>query len=514
MTGNFNWSYIYNLFVRGDVVQVKSLLDNYTNEKFSGKEKQDYDLAKASYYLKTGNFVQALALIEILKAELDKDHELELFLRVTNVYLEILWRKGDFSSALSQGLSLYSELRSLEKKFSDSFKVECANLQFNIGYAYYFSGIYSSSFPYFEQALRIYEEIAEYYGIAKTLNALGNIYVFEGNYSESLMFYEKSLHFFRQLNNMQNIGSLLSNIGGIYQLQGNYLKAKEFYENSYWIRREFGNSQDIGISLKNLGEIYYLQGDFDKSLDAFSSSLKLYNKIENPVHIIENLYKQVILHLELHLSTNNLIAQIKDLMHKYESNNVVRIYSRLSEALILKESPRLKDKIQALEILEKLKLEPEMSIEPRIDMYKYLADLYILELQTDQSNQIWNNLHEVLEKLLTIGKEQHVFPVYIEASILQSRIYLLKDDLIKAREYLMTALTLAKDKKLNLLINKVNSELSNLDNKIKRLITFTEENVSFIERMKEVELLNYFKVITKIKSESTEKPNEGELAGQ
>ena len=433
MTGNFNWPYIYNLFVRGDLVQVKTLIDNHANEKFSDKKKQDYELTKAYYYLKTGNFAQALVLIETLKAELDKNRDLELFLRVTNVYLEILWRKGDFSSALSQGLSLYSELLPLEK--TDSLKLECANLQFNIGYAYYFSGIYSSSLPYFKQALTFFEEIAEYYGIAKTLNALGNIYVFDGNYSESLLFYEKALQYFRQLNNMQNIGSLLSNIGGIYQLQGNYLKAKEFYENSYWIRKEFGNSQDVGISLKNLGEIYYLQGDFERSLDAFSSSLKLYNKIENPVHIIENLYKQVILHLELHLSTNDLITQIKNVFQKYENNNVVRIYSQLSEALILKESPRLKDKVMALEILEKLKLEPEMSIEPRIDMFKYLADLYILELQTDQSEQVWNNLHDVIDKLVNIGKDQHVFPVYIEASILQSRIYLLKDDLINAREY-------------------------------------------------------------------------------
>ena len=69
----------------------------------------------------------------------------------------------------------------------------------------------------------------------------------------------------------------------------------------------------------------------------------------------------------------------------------------------------------------------------------------------------------------------------------------------------MAALTLAKEKKLTLLTAKVNTELFNLDTKIKKLITFTEENVSFIERMKEIELLNYFKVITKIKSESTEK---------
>ena len=137
------------------------------------------------------------------------------------------------------------------------------------------------AFQYWEQALRIYEEIGERSGVAKSLHNLGVAYRSLGEYNKAIDYYQQSLAIKKEIGDRSGVASSLSGLGIAYHSLGEYNKAIDYYHQSLAIDREIGDRSGVASSLIGLGIAYRSLGEYNKAIDYYQESLTIFEEIGN-----------------------------------------------------------------------------------------------------------------------------------------------------------------------------------------------------------------------------------------
>ncbi len=147
-----------------------------------------------------------------------------------------------------------------------------------IGVIYINKGDFQKGLDYNFKSLKIYEELGNKMGIAKSMLNIASIYHDQGDVSKALDYHFKSLKIKQELGGKKEIAKSLNNIAVIYDNQGDIPKALEYHSKSLKLREEIGDNNGIALSLNNIGFIYNNQGDASKALEYFKKSLKIQEK--------------------------------------------------------------------------------------------------------------------------------------------------------------------------------------------------------------------------------------------
>ena len=134
---------------------------------------------------------------------------------------------------------------------------------------------------YYEQSLRISQEIKDGQGEARSLNGLGNSYMNLAEEWKAIDYYEQSLKIYQEIKNRQGEASSLNGLGSVYINLGENLKAIDYYNQSLKIYQEIRYPQGEARSLKDLGSAYTSLTDYFKSIDYYEQSLKIYQEIKD-----------------------------------------------------------------------------------------------------------------------------------------------------------------------------------------------------------------------------------------
>lgn len=179
--------------------------------------------------------------------------------------------KGESKAALQyyqQALKIYQELK-------DRRKIGFALA--SIGEAYFSLSNYAKSFKYYQQALIISGDIDQQTQ-ALALGGLGGIYSVFRNYAKSIEFYQRALVIARNTRSQKSEEDTLRNLGNIYYAFGGYQKAIEYYQKALQVAEISGNLQAKGKLLNNLGNAHYALGSFSKSISYYLESLLISQK--------------------------------------------------------------------------------------------------------------------------------------------------------------------------------------------------------------------------------------------
>jgi tetratricopeptide (TPR) repeat protein len=180
-----------------------------------------------------------------------------------------------------------------EKKL---FKKYYATSLSNMGGIYHSQGHVAKALEFYQESLKIQEEVGDKKGVATTFNNIGFIYYSQSDINKALEYYHKSLKMLEELGDKNGIAHLLNNIGAIYDARSNAAKALEYYNRSVKIREEIGDKKGIASTLGNIGYIYESRGDINKALECFSRSLKIQEStgdkkgVANSLHSIGHIY--------------------------------------------------------------------------------------------------------------------------------------------------------------------------------------------------------------------------------
>jgi len=261
--------------------------------------------------------------------------------------------QGNYEMARDIWLEDIELLRQMEKIYADdsikrnNIRNDMALLLNNVGVIYKNAGEYEKAIEYYQENLRIQEEIGHTLNMARSRANIGNVYFYFGlDYDKALEYYNTSLELFRQyvekysadgeeeavMTGQAGMANIYLNIGMVYKERknmgmaiDNYRKALRIfreiddktgiantqnqmglvyleggsYENALTasmnalnLYREIGNRKEVAATLKNVGTIYYRWGRYEQALDYFNQSLKI-NQELNLKKEVYDVYKDI-----------------------------------------------------------------------------------------------------------------------------------------------------------------------------------------------------------------------------
>lgn len=153
----------------------------------------------------------------------------------------------------------------------------------NLGLAFYELGNFTSAIQYFEDALKLAEQIGDQFHQGAWLGDLGNIYSMQGEYKKAIEYYERHLQIAREIKDERGEGHALANLGVSFAFLGDTAKALENYHQFRDLAVRRGDRRDESQALLNIGLAYYDLGELDQANTCLEAALLIANELGDPL---------------------------------------------------------------------------------------------------------------------------------------------------------------------------------------------------------------------------------------
>jgi predicted ATPase len=194
-------------------------------------------------------------------------HDCELGLRLSAA----IWRFWESHNLIGEGRGwLESFLELVPGATATRAKALVAAAAFAV-----YQGEFDAARPRAEEALSLYECLADKRGIAHAFNELGVIACYEGHYAEAKRFFEQSLAIKHELGSRWGIANTINNLGLIAGYQNDYKTAYALHAESLAIYRELGERNGVAVASGNLGHDAMRLGKWDEANARQAESLRL-----------------------------------------------------------------------------------------------------------------------------------------------------------------------------------------------------------------------------------------------
>lgn len=259
--------------------------DNYTAEILyligvSNKNLENYTEA-------LGNFLNSL---EIKKKNNNKDDIALSFYKLGSFYKNCI---GNYKKAIvyfQEALKLYEDIDNIR------FIEKCTG---SIGMCYSALKDYHKALEYDLKSLKLMKKIGLKNAIANITNRVGLLYSNIGNYEKSTVCFQEAIEISEEWGFKDVVGQSYFNFGRTSFLAKDYTKAIEYLKESLKIREELGQNNGIIYSLYEIGFVYEKLGNHKKALEYYQGSLQKAKKVDfqddiiKALHHIANIYKKL-----------------------------------------------------------------------------------------------------------------------------------------------------------------------------------------------------------------------------
>ena len=452
------------LISKGEYEEALKDLESIKKQGKLGEKKQiNYQILKSEIYNKTGKYEKALGFAEeALKKCKDPDDCLAI-LDATNETAYSYWRLGkleDASKVLDKNELIIKKLK--DKKITSVINREARTYRIQ-GVLHHTEGNFKEAESHYRKSLSLWEKIGDKQEISSVLNNLGVLNRTKGELHKALEYYQKSLFLYKEFGNIDDIATSLNNIGNIFRYQGELDEALNYYKQSLDSWEEIGNSQFVSLAFYNIGEVYQQKGKFDTAVRYFKQSLALREEIGNKQDVAMTLFYLISASLD---SNNKKRAQrYLDRLRYIESSENSSFVSQLrkiAEATLLKTSTRMKHRVEAQELLQKVLEEEIVDHSLTVIALIGLSELLLEELKISGDQEVLTLLQTMLSSLFDIAKHQDSHSLLAKTYWLQGQMALIDLDLEKARELLKKAQEIAERKGLQKLAISISSDHDSL----------------------------------------------------
>ena len=144
-----------------------------------------------------------------------------------------------------------------------------------LGTRQYRTGEPTQAIATLQQALTLYQALANQPQIIKTLRNLGNAYYVMTDYQQASNFYQQSLELARKTQNPEGEAAALGNLGVITSNLGHPDQATVYYQQALTLYRQVKDRQGEGQTIGNLAEIAYNQRDYPKAIATYQQAISI-----------------------------------------------------------------------------------------------------------------------------------------------------------------------------------------------------------------------------------------------
>ncbi|MHA2039432.1 MAG: tetratricopeptide repeat protein [Promethearchaeota archaeon] len=381
-----------------------------------------------------------------------------------------LMREGKYEEALTV-------IKEFDNKSGISDKEKLLSLGLK-GTIYLNLGESAQALDYAEKSLKIQEERSDPEGIAGSLYLIGNIHSFNGEFDKALYVCNQILEIEEPSFSTKTRVKFL--LGSIYSLKGEIDRALDYYHEVLSFSKEISlTNRLVGATWSELGNMYRMKGDYDQAIKFSKLPIESTDKNITRETLGNSLFRLILIYLDLNYrkEAQRYLSQLKDLSNKVESRRFSHWY-RIANALVLKASNRSSNRAEAEIILKQIVEEEDISIWRRNYALIALCEYLLEELENSNEPEILDEINHYISRMLIKSNN------FAEVKLLQGRLALIQLNLNDARQYLSEAQTIADDKGLTLLAQKISNEHDNLLEELEIWESFKKTKASISKRMK------------------------------
>ncbi|MBA7709173.1 hypothetical protein ES703_118085 [subsurface metagenome] len=328
----------------------------------------------------------------------------------------------------------------------------------------------------------------------------------KGELDRVLEYYQQRLAIVEELGNKWFLGDCLRSIGVLYSHRGDVDRALEYAQQYLAIAQELDNKLFIAQALYHIGVIYWQKGAFAQALAHLEDELRYYEELGHNIAVGDCLYwlLQVSLDMGSPEQAQQYLDRLQHINEQEDHKGLSQSY-RVAQALVLKTSPRIRDKARAQELFQQL-IEEEMVhfFNTQLAMIN-LCELLLDELKAYGEVGVFQEAKSLVDKLYSLAQDRHSHSLVVNSLILKAKFAMIEGDLTTAVQYLEQARVTAEEKSLGQLAEKVTTEKQQLEAQYDTWEQFIQRNATFRERVEHARVSDYLKDVEKlVKTQSGE----------
>lgn len=150
-----------------------------------------------------------------------------------------------------------------------------------LGIQQYRTGQPTPAIATLQQALQLYQAIADQRKVARTLRNLGNAHYTMSGYEQALTYFQQSLDLARQIGDKEGESAALGNMGVVYANLGDYDKADQYYQQALTLNRANRDRLGEGQILGNLAEVFQARGEYAKAIDYLQQTIVIARELKD-----------------------------------------------------------------------------------------------------------------------------------------------------------------------------------------------------------------------------------------
>ena len=331
-----------------------------------------------------------------------------------------------------------------------------------------------------QKAVTFSKEVAYIPGLAHAYSLIGFYHGVLGNLAESLNYRLQALELYKKVKDKRFIAYILDLIGTIYMDQGDEDTALKYQLEVLNLSKSIDNKYIIGYNTRMIGIIHFYKGEFENSLYYLKNAVVKFEEVEHDDGTADCLwiliYISVLVHDEMII--NKYFEKFKDIIGRVKDNKFIDQRYQFSEAIILKSSNRLANKIKAQELFQQLYAEEGVFYQIKNFSILSLCELFLDELKATGNKELLVEIKSLISKLIDFATAQHVYTDLIRAYIILSRVVLLEFDIKHSQNLLTLAQNIAEEKGLKFLTLFVSKELDDFTAKSSQYMELIQKHVT------------------------------------
>ena len=500
-------SELFYLFLKAYVLINKGnlpLIKIYTGETPSDEEREEafqlyvegekFSEANNLLSMQTGCLRNCLAHY-YLKGELD------LALETAKKIVKLSKEKGS-KRLIVWALNRLANAHSLRGEYKDFYEISKERLRIceeidlklgivysyaNLGYYYLLNGEYDEALEYYEKAYEIIKTFKRKISEAWFLRSIGYLYLLKGELDKALGYYEKVFPVFKE-NQPQGWFAIFGELAEIFIQKGYLDKALEYLDQLAPMYKKFGNKFGISEVLTKQGQIYWHKGMKEKALISIQEGFKIRQQIDNKNLIANSLSYLIQFNVELnHLEAAKKFLETLDIINKEVKEKEVSQNHKFSEALILKSSSDLRDRLKAEVLFEHL-IEEDVSYPVLIQTLMHLCDLLLLEMKETDDSKVLEKINKHISKLQELSEKNNSHILLVETIRLRAQLALIEFDIDNARALLLKAQSIAQENGFERLVLDLLQQQEKLTKQSIELRNLEKTSSTISERMTVIDI--------------------------
>jgi tetratricopeptide (TPR) repeat protein len=360
---------------------------------------------------------------------------------------------------------------------------------------------YDTALEYYQQSLTLYESLGNKPGIAACLHDIGLMIFWKGELDTALEYFQRGLSFAEASDCPTTIALLLTHSGHIYSVKGDPDKALEYFRRSLAVVEPLNHDGYIAYIFNYIGLAYHQKGALDIALSFFQSALAKREAQKNDLQIVRLLYHLILLTLDQQEAdqAQQYQASLQKVATRIPDNvTVSHLRARVAKALVLKQSPRMTEKARAQTLLRQIVNEEVYDSEVTMTAMVALVDLFLFELKATGDPEVWEETKALVHQFYTKAQDHQEISMVVNALLLRAKFAAVEGELDQAIKYFNEAKVIAKEKKLNSLVKKVEIEQKEFEADFQKWQGLIQRHTSLKERLVQAQLEEYIQEAQKI----------------